>query len=488
MPTTQLPFFLSSDRASEVDSAGSRFRVKLNPPIGIPRAATHTRVFVQEASVVYSMKNVNSTNNTFQVQLGLPAPGSHHVFTLTIEEGLYDALDEIVESIAVKCIETGDVPGFTVSQTTASDIQRFQQDIFELVPDYTRSRVRSVSKRPGFGLLNGPDSPLMGLLGFVDTDASAVGRTDDYHIQIGPAGLRFVIAFFYQKDFTVVNGAAATAEEHTFEFLLNYGNYTADSLRIHINNILAANRNGLNQDSHYRSLTHRFVNSVPQGVDTTAPGFRNDNYDLSNIDFAKWPQFVSSAEDDFLQVSALTITESVGTVQVQMQFNNTDVSSGTCYIDRVRVLQSSPYTKSSPTGPFSVTFSTPIGAGSLGSEAILDQRATPTAPLTTATNASASAPVASSRWVEHIAGIDSQLASDAANIDRVNSLAIAAPGLASGVHMNGDVGACTLCRFPVTGSRGSVIQFVPINPIKSTYPLQGSTLSDINIELLDQNG
>jgi hypothetical protein len=70
----------------------------------------------------------------------------------------------------------------------------------------------------------------------------------------------------------------------------------------------------------------------------------------------------------------------------------------------------------------------------------------------------------------------------------VNSLAIAAPGLASGVHMNGDVGACTLCRFPVTGSRGSVIQFVPINPIKSTYPLQGSTLSDINIELLDQNG
>eukprot|EP01047_Picozoa_sp_COSAG01_P124520 COSAG01_NODE_53512_length_338_cov_3.995816_2_plen_66_part_01 len=66
----------------------------------------------------------------------------------------------------------------------------------------------------------------MGLLGFTDTDASAVGRTDDYHIQIGPAGLRFVIAFFYQKDFTVVNGAAATAEEYTFDFLLNYGNYT----------------------------------------------------------------------------------------------------------------------------------------------------------------------------------------------------------------------------------------------------------------------
>eukprot|EP01047_Picozoa_sp_COSAG01_P048826 COSAG01_NODE_4784_length_4746_cov_239.649236_4_plen_190_part_00 len=87
MPTTQLPFFLSSDRASEVDATGSRFRVKLNlnPPIDIPRAATHTRVFVQEASVVYSMKNINSTNKTFRVQLGLPAAGSQHVYTLSID-------------------------------------------------------------------------------------------------------------------------------------------------------------------------------------------------------------------------------------------------------------------------------------------------------------------------------------------------------------------------------------------------------------------
>ena len=74
---------MSSDRASEVDDTGSRFRVKLNPPIDIPREAAHTRVFVQEASVVYSMKNVNATNNTFRVQLGLPAVGSLHVHTLT---------------------------------------------------------------------------------------------------------------------------------------------------------------------------------------------------------------------------------------------------------------------------------------------------------------------------------------------------------------------------------------------------------------------
>ena len=124
-----------------------------------------------------------------------------------------------------------------------------------------------------------------------------------------------------------------------------------------------------------------------------------------------------------------------------------------------------------------------------GLEGQLDARATPTAPLTTATaNAFYRESATASDWEAYTAGVHSKLATNTANIDRVNSLAIAAPGLASGVHMNGDVGACTLCRFPVTSSRGSVIQFEPINPIKSTYPLQGTTLSSLNIELLDQNG
>ena len=245
MPTTQLPFFLSSDRASEVDSTGSRFRVKLTPPIDVPREASHTRVFVQEASVVYSMKNVNATNNTFRVQLGLPAAGSQHVRTLTIEEGLYDALDEIMTAIAVKCIETGTVPGFTSTQTTASDITRFQQDIFELVPDYTRSRVRSVSKKPGFGLLNGTDSPLMGLLGFADTDPSAVGRVSDYHLQLTQANNQFVIMFYYRTKFMLV-APGVQDRAYQFSYLLTVppGNYTAFALKTVINMAIDANRQG----------------------------------------------------------------------------------------------------------------------------------------------------------------------------------------------------------------------------------------------------
>ena len=92
------------------------------------------------------------------------------------------------------------------------------------------------------------------------------------------------------------------------------------------------------------------------------------------------------------------------------------------------------------------------------------------------------------KWKLETVGPNTGTGSLPAAINRVNSLAIAAPGLATGVHMNGVEGAATLCRFPVTGQRGSVIQFEPINPIKSTYQLQGATIDDLTIELLDQHG
>ena len=137
-----------------------------------------------------------------------------------------------------------------------------------------------------------------------------------------------------------------------------------------------------------------------------------------------------------------------------------------------------------------ITFANPMPTESLGRMDELDRRQTSSSLLTTSQNVPAITTIstATSPWVAYQAGITTRLATNTANIDRVNSLAIAAPGLASGVHVNGDAGQCVLCRFPVTGTRGSVIQFEPINPIKSTYPLQGSTISDLHIELLDQNG
>ena len=99
MRTVQLPFFLSSAQGTRSED-GSRFQTRLSTPVDVPREAQHTRVFIQEASVVYSMQNVTSEENTFEVQLGHPTATKSTVFTLTIPTGLYDSVTEIMDAIA----------------------------------------------------------------------------------------------------------------------------------------------------------------------------------------------------------------------------------------------------------------------------------------------------------------------------------------------------------------------------------------------------
>ena len=72
--------------------------------------------------------------------------------------------------------------------------------------------------------------------------------------------------------------------------------------------------------------------------------------------------------------------------------------------------------------------------------------------------------------------------------DKVRALQIACPGLATGVHVNSEVGSATICRFPINTSPGNLIQFDPVIPIKSSRDLSGSTLSSFRVELLDQLG
>ena len=50
-------------------------------------------------------------------------------------------------------------------------------------------------------------------------------------------------------------------------------------------------------------------------------------------------------------------------------------------------------------------------------------------------------------------------AGSAASIDNIHALQISAPGLAAGVHVNGRAGSASLCRFPIAGGPGDVIQF-----------------------------
>ena len=54
--------------------------------------------------------------------------------------------------------------------------------------------------------------------------------------------------------------------------------------------------------------------------------------------------------------------------------------------------------------------------------------------------------------------------------------------------LNSEVGSATICRFPINTSPGNLIQFDPINPIKSSRDLSGTSLSTFRVELLDQLG
>jgi len=78
------------------------------------------------------------------------------------------------------------------------------------------------------------------------------------------------------------------------------------------------------------------------------------------------------------------------------------------------------------------------------------------------------------------------VAQNPGTFDKVRSLQISCPGLASGVHVNDESGSSTICRFPINAAPGELIQFDPINPIKNTRDMSGDMLSSFRVQLQDQ--
>jgi len=92
-------------------------------------------------------------------------------------------------------------------------------------------------------------------------------------------------------------------------------------------------------------------------------------------------------------------------------------------------------------------------------------------------------------WHHHADGVvRTYEAAGPGTFDKVQALQIACPGLATGVHVNSEVGSATIARFPINTAPGGLIQFDPINPIKSSRDLSGTSLSTFRVELLDQLG
>ena len=484
MRTVQLPFFLSSDKGART-AAGNRFSTRLSPPVDIPREASHTRVFVQEASVVYSMKNVTAENQTFRCQLGPSVGGATNHFDIAIPEGLYDSVGEIMDAIATAIL------AHSSSQVQASlSTEAFRTDYIDLVPDLATSRVQAVSRMAGYGLLS---SPLMAMLGFTASAAVALGLIDEQHrhIQTG-VNDQVIVAFRWNRE----QDALKTPYTYVYQLTLLPGVYTPAELLAHVNQIITAARNGTTSSIYYGLCVPSTYNADQQmGIALASlqaqAGYHVNNATVSSIADAKWPEYVSDVPGDgFLTMASLTAAIDTG-LRITTSFTNTALTApSVCWIDQVQIVGSKLGVNQVQTyaDPFNTLrwLSNVAGTGATFGDTIYLDARVGTEALTTASDVYLEV-TTDTVWVAELAGPRTVTASEPANVDRVNSLAIAAPGLASGVHVNGAAGACTLCRFPVTGARGSIIQFEPYNPIKSTYPLQGSSISQLNIELLDQN-
>ena len=92
-------------------------------------------------------------------------------------------------------------------------------------------------------------------------------------------------------------------------------------------------------------------------------------------------------------------------------------------------------------------------------------------------------------WAYHATGDTTKYeAALPGRLDKVQSLQIGVPGLTSGVHINDESGSSTICRFPINTAPGGLIQFDPVDPIKSAHDMSGNSIQSFRVELLDQNG
>ena len=135
MQTTQLPFFLNSGQGKNRSPTGHAFDVELSPPVTVPKNARNTRLFVQEASAVYSFPNVTSTTN----RIDLYFRGA--LFTLRVAPGLYGTVDELQAGIAAAAIAAKATKTRNDLDAVAS-AEDFAANWLQITPDSVESRVR----------------------------------------------------------------------------------------------------------------------------------------------------------------------------------------------------------------------------------------------------------------------------------------------------------------------------------------------------------
>jgi hypothetical protein len=232
MHTVQHPFFLSSSQGSNRSADGSSFEVRLNPPLRIPRAAKHTRVYCNQASAVYSFPNVTSAANTLRLRMETI---EHTLldYVLTIPPGLYANLDDLTAALSASAVNQGLPANFVGTNLT-------------LAANLATSRVTLTINDQFVSVVLEPDSTclLSNMLGFSTTQTHAGLLTPQqkgwsFHARFSsvynPTGISTTtsrIQFVW----------TANGVQNTQEVFVPSHMYTIEGFRTAINEELAAGR------------------------------------------------------------------------------------------------------------------------------------------------------------------------------------------------------------------------------------------------------
>jgi hypothetical protein len=437
MQTVQLPFFLNSGKGKNRSATGHAFDVELSPPVVVPKNARNTRLFVQEASTVYSFPNVTAATNRVYLYY------RHSLFTLQVDPGLYGTIDELQAGIAAAAIAADVNKSGNALDAVATEAD-FASQYFRITGDYVTSRVElevmdqdvQIALDP-FGLGN---DLFVNVLGYSTTQAPMHAAGKEYYALVSRDGLTADTAppgyatlvlewrVSGQSDFPTAFATDGNGNPQYIKFFVPASNhrFSTQALKDTINESIAG---------EHALLALQHTNAAwAVSLPVVEQLFINN---LNGGDSPEVYMQMSSGASVIAWRFASTYGTGAQTIHAPLQ------TAGAALL---------------PTGT--------DGVALMGN------------PLTGTT---------STAWVENLnAGRALVRGANPATIDRVHSLQIAAPGLAAGVHVNGESGSSTLCRFPVNTAPGGVITYEPINPIRNAYDLSGTRLSRFRVELQSQ--
>ena len=437
MSSTSIPLFLSSSKDATDDSDETSFTVRLQPPLRLSDTATKVSAYIDSATVPYSFPNVTATTGKVVVRIPLgPGYSNSGEVILTLPTGVYD-LTEIAQQLntAVNTylhtngypILTGDWLYYDFG-TNAEVTATSKPNFCSLLPDFHKNRIQLTLNYDDSEIdFADTNTSLDDLLGFT----SKCTRTAQAQIVV-PAG-GYILSGSFR---TLVYEAAAPSWENV-DIAVAAGTYTSTSLALEINT--------------------KFVAAV-----TARSGSEYDTPTIASLGAA-------TASNPLIKTIRLAASDEVpGEFRVDFDYDN--------------------YVNASPSA---------VGTCQLGeydSNGVNNNSAAEVTLMKLLVGninyfASVGDHTRAGGWTGGLSTAKFT-AENAATIDKVTEVGIAAPGLAHGSYSaDGNSAGSTLARFQVTGGPGSNMVFRPPLPIKvDVSHLIGGLVSEVKLMLVDQHG